>query len=65
MDFLLSAKVERMLAESDSHNIPVHPDLAKEFQKYAPPEPCRANLEQIADSVDDAMKICDEVLEAP
>lgn len=65
MDFLLSPEVERLLAQSDSHNIPVHPDLAKEFQAFAPPEPCRVNLDQVADSVEDAMKICDEVLEAP
>lgn len=36
-EFLLSEEVERLLAESDSHNIPTRPVLRSEFQKWAPP----------------------------
>ncbi len=62
IDFLLSPAVERMLAESDSHNIPVHPDLAAQFARYAVPQPAKVDMERLADAADAAMKICQEVL---
>ena len=42
IDFLLSAPVERMLAESVSHNVPVRADLAADYAQYAVPDPLRA-----------------------
>lgn len=41
IDFLLSEQVERMLADSVSHNIPIRPALAGEFSggKYVVPNP--------------------------
>ena len=39
IDFLLSEQVERMLAESVSHNIPLRPDLAESFPQIAVPDP--------------------------
>ncbi len=60
--FLLSPRVERMLAESDSHNIPIRPELAAEFPEYAVPDPMDLSYEAIADHMDEAMRLCDEVL---
>lgn len=37
--FLVSADLERLLAESDSRNIPVHPALRAEFSELVPEEP--------------------------
>jgi iron(III) transport system substrate-binding protein len=60
--FLLSERVERMLAESDSHNVPIRPALAAEFSDYAVPDPLDVPYDEIADHMDDAMRVCDEVL---
>lgn len=64
IDFLLSEKVERMLAQSDSHNIPVRPSLAADpaFAKYAVKNPMNIRLEEVAAKLNDALKVCDEVL---
>lgn len=64
VDYLLSEKVERLLAESDSHNIPVHPKLAAEpaFAKYAVKDPMKITLEQVAAIMNEALKACDEEL---
>lgn len=62
MDFLLSERAERILAESDSHNVPVHPTLAARFKRYAVPSPLEVDLEQVADRMEEALRICDEVL---
>jgi iron(III) transport system substrate-binding protein len=64
VDYLLSEKVERLLAESDSHNIPLHPKLAAEpaFAKYAIKDPMKISLEQVASLMNEALKVCDEVL---
>jgi ABC-type Fe3+ transport system substrate-binding protein len=48
MDYLLSEKVERMLAESPSHNIPLRPSLALAFPKYAVPNPLKVNYQEAA-----------------
>lgn len=39
IDFMLSEKVERILAESVSHNIPLGPGLADAYPEYAVPDP--------------------------
>ena len=43
IDFLLSARVERMLAESVSHNVPLRPGLADDYPEYAVPDPLEVN----------------------
>lgn len=48
IDFLLSEKVERMLAESDSHNVPMRESLRAEFPQYAVPEPLKVDWEKAA-----------------
>ena len=40
-DFLLSSTVESMLAESESRNIPVRPELAKKFDRQTVTNPAR------------------------
>jgi iron(III) transport system substrate-binding protein len=42
MEFLLSEKLEIMLAESDSHNSPIHADLQERFKEYAIERPLAA-----------------------
>lgn len=62
IDFLISEPVERMLAESDSHNVPANPALRAEFARYAIPHPARVDFESLADAVPEAMRICGDVL---
>lgn len=61
IDFLLSEEVERMLVESDSHNIPVRPEIAREFSRYRVPDPLAIDLPEVAHAmdaaVDEAMRV--------
>ncbi len=63
IDFLLGVQVERMLAESTSHNIPVRAAIAAEFTDYAVPDPLEVNLARAAalmpDAIDLAMRLLD------
>jgi iron(III) transport system substrate-binding protein len=43
IDFLLSEKVERMLAESVSHNVPLRPGLAADYSQYIIPNPLKVD----------------------
>ncbi|GJM25003.1 MAG: iron transporter [Phycisphaerae bacterium] len=61
IDYILSAKVERMLAKSDSGNYPVRPALCEELNMPLFP----ANLvspDEIADAMPVAIRICRETL---
>lgn len=58
IEFLLSERVERMLAESESHHVPVRPALAAEFSRYAVPDPVAVPYESIAKAMDAAMRLC-------
>lgn len=71
--FVLSEDVERLLAESDSHNTPLRPalraSLGPAFDRYAVPAPqspppslVATSGSNAADLVSRAMKICDEEL---
>lgn len=62
IDFLLSEQVERLLAESDSHNLPVRPTLQAEFARWAPPRWRPVNYVAIESKIDEALSICEEVL---
>lgn len=61
-DFLLSPEVERILAESESRNVPIRADLAKQFKDLAVPTPAEADYAAIAAAEERAMKIVDEIL---
>lgn len=62
IEYLLSHDAQRALAESDSHNLPVDPTLAAEFEKYAVPSPAELDLERVADTIDEAMTVCELTL---
>lgn len=60
-DFLASADVERMLARSDSRNIPVRQALRKELGMEMPPE-TKLTFDQITDAMDEATAAAREIL---
>ncbi len=62
MRFLLGARVERMLAESDSHNVPVRPALASEFPRYTVPDPATLDPAAVANAIERALQIASEEL---
>jgi iron(III) transport system substrate-binding protein len=62
MEFLLSEQVEEMLAESDSHNSPVHPAVASRFEQYAIKKPLDVDYEHVAQQLPRAIEMAREVL---
>lgn len=48
VEFLASERVERMLAESSSHNVPLRPDVAAQYPQYAVPDPLEVDYERAA-----------------
>jgi len=60
VEFLLSERAERMLAESSAHNVPLRPALAAEYQKYAVPDPLEVDYERAAalmpQAIEEAMR---------
>ncbi len=62
LKFILSPDVERLLAESDSHNAPVRPALGAEFSQWAIPEPWLVEAPAIAAAEAEAMAICARLL---
>jgi iron(III) transport system substrate-binding protein len=63
MLFLLSPELERMLVESDSHNSPIHAEVAKEYPQYAIPNPLKIDYGRVADFLPEAIKTAREILE--
>ena len=61
IDFVLSPEVERLMAQSDSRNVPVHPEVAAEFPALAIPDPWIPDYEAVDDVMDEAMRVCSEV----
>ncbi len=61
IDFLVSAEVERMLAESDSRNIPVRPALREEF-KMAWPGESKIPFDAATDAMDEAVTSVRDIL---
>ncbi len=63
VDFLLSEQVERMLAGSVSHNVPVRDAVAADYADYAVPDPLSVNLARVAaampGAIDAAMRLLD------
>lgn len=60
MEYLVSERVERLLAESDSHNYPVSPALRAEFSAYEPPDPMPLEIGAVVEAMDEAMAACRE-----
>ncbi len=63
MSFILSEQVERMLAESDSHNAPIHESLAEEFEAYLIPNPLAVDYAEVAALLQESLKTALEILE--
>ena len=62
VEYLLSPAAQRSLARSDSHNMPVDPDVRKEFARYAITNAAQLDLYAVAEKIDAAMTICSRVL---
>jgi len=60
-DFLVSAEVERMLAQSDSRNIPVRESLRKELNLTFPPA-TKVSYDKVTAAMEDAMTATREIL---
>lgn len=60
--FLLSEKLERLLAESEARNIPVRPGLAAQVQTVTIPRPMNVRLEDVEARIDEALVITAETL---
>ena len=56
IDFLLSEPVERMLAESVSHNVPVRDELAGDYPQYAVPDPLKIDYRRAANVMSGAVE---------
>ncbi len=65
IDYLLSERVEILMAESDSRNIPVHPNLQERFKSLMVEDPAEFDLSAVTDKIEDAMNICQQVLGGP
>ena len=61
VDYLVSAEVERMLAQSASRNIPVRASLRKELGLAWPSE-CNISFDSIADAMDEAAEAIRDIL---
>jgi len=62
MDFLLSERLEQMLVESDSHNSPIHPALARQYKAYAIPKPLDIDYARVADELPRAIQTARGIL---
>jgi iron(III) transport system substrate-binding protein len=62
MDFLLSEKLEQMLAESYSRNSPIHPELAQQFEECVIPKALSIDYNAIADQMQNAITTAGEIL---
>ncbi len=61
VDFLVSAEVERILAESDSRNVPVRSSLLAALGMTRPPE-SKVDFDAVADAMDEAVAAVREIL---
>ncbi|HRQ73762.1 MAG TPA: extracellular solute-binding protein [Phycisphaerales bacterium] len=62
VEFLLSERGERILAESDSGNIPLRPGLAAAYPQFEVPSPWVVDYEAVADADAATMEACRRVL---
>jgi ABC-type Fe3+ transport system substrate-binding protein len=62
MAFLLSQRVEEMLAASDSHNTSIRPALAERFAKYRVGKPLEIEYDKVADALPEAIRAAGEIL---
>lgn len=65
IDFLLSEGVERMLAESVSHNVPLRPGLAEAYPDCAVEDPLRVDYHRAAAMREEAVAEAVRILTGP
>lgn len=65
IDFLLGAEVERILAESDSHNLPVSGELPEALRAFAVPDGWLPDAAASLAHTQSTMQACAEVLGTP
>ncbi len=63
MAFVLGEQVEKMLAESDSHNMPVRKSLASKYQQYAVVKRLDVPYEKIAGELSRAIRTAGRILD--
>ncbi len=63
MRFLLSEDLERRLAQSDSHNAPLHAAVAQDYPQYSIPNPLPVDYGRVADFLPAAMAAAREILQ--
>ena len=64
IEFIISEKAERMIAETDSHNVPVRPGLAEDYPEYRIPDPPGAMVlpvDLVVESIPPAMRLCEDM----
>lgn len=62
MEFLLSERVEEMLAESDSHNWPIHQSLQQRFKQYEIASPLEIDYYEVSANLKTAIKTAGEII---
>lgn len=62
--WILSGEAEHFLARSESRNIPVHPDVARQYPALRVPLAWEPNLERVAGCLDEAASIAARVLDS-
>ena len=62
MAFLLSQRVEEMLARSDSHNTSIRPAVAERFAQYRVGKPLAIDYDKVADALPGAVQAAGEIL---
>ncbi|MEL6329172.1 MAG: extracellular solute-binding protein [Planctomycetota bacterium] len=63
IDWITSAECERLLAESDSRNIPAHAALAGRYPDLVVPDPAEVDFAAVAARIDEAMELVGEHLD--
>jgi iron(III) transport system substrate-binding protein len=61
LDFLVSERAERMLAQSESRNFPVHPGAADDSRGDVPQGAAIPDLREVAAAIPEALRIWEEV----
>lgn len=63
MRFLLSERLERLLAGSDSHNSPIHASVADDYSEYAIRNPLDVDYGAVADVLPAAIETARDILQ--
>lgn len=61
-DFLLSERVEEILAKSESRNVPIHPALAAKYKELAIPSPAEVDYAAMAKVEEATIRAVEDIL---